>query len=199
MSIVRAFVALESSGGVASKAAALIERLRAVDAKVNWVNPETMHWTLKFLGDVNLTATAAICQELQSVVAEMPPFDVHVSGLGAFPHTDRPRTIWLGVDKGEEQMERLVDAIDERLAGLGYKPEGRRFKTHLTIGRVRSSKNLAALGKALEKHADFVAGPMEVDELTLYSSYHERQGPRFEALCRAELGGEQLEENPTEE
>ena len=189
MSVVRALVALESSGGVASKAAALIEKLRVVDAKVNWVKPENMHWTLKFLGDIDLTETAAICQELQSLVADIPPFEVFVSGLGAFPHTDRPRTIWLGVSEGEKMMEQLSLAVDDRLAGLGYKPEGRRFKAHLTLGRVRGPKNLAALGEALKAQADFVAGPMEVDEVTLYSSYLERHGPRYEPLCHVELQG----------
>ena len=189
MSVVRAFVAIESSGGVASRAAALIEKLRAADAKVTWVAPDNMHWTLKFLGDVNLTATAEICAVLQEAVTELPAFDVQVNGLGAFPNTDRPRTIWLGVTEGEEVLADLAEKIDRRLAALGYKPEGRRFKPHLTLGRVRGVQNIDALSELLKAKADFVGGPMEIDEVTLYTSYMERQGPRYEALCRAVLNG----------
>ena len=118
MSIVRSFVAIESSGGVASRAAALIEKLRAADAKVSWVAAENMHWTLKFLGDVDLTATAEICRELQEAVAGLPAFEVQVAGLGAFPNMERPRTIWLGVSVGEELMAELAETIDRRLATL---------------------------------------------------------------------------------
>lgn len=189
MSVVRAFVAIDSSGGVASRAAALIEKLRAADAKVTWVSPENMHWTLKFLGDVNLTATAEICAVLQEAVTELPAFDVQVAGLNAFPNNERPRTIWLGVSEGEEIMAELAETIDRRLAALGYKPEGRRFRPHLTIGRVRGVQNIDALSELLIAKADFIGGPMEIDEVTLYTSYLERQGPRHEALCRAVLRG----------
>jgi RNA 2',3'-cyclic 3'-phosphodiesterase len=189
MSVVRAFVAIESSGGVASRAAALITKLRAADAKVTWVAADNMHWTLKFLGDVNLTATAEICSVLQEAVTGLPAFDVQVVGLNAFPNNDRPRTIWLGVTEGEEIMAELAETIDRRLAALGYKPEGRRFRPHLTLGRVRGVQNIEVLSELLKAHADYVAGPMEIDEVSLYTSYLERQGPRYEALCRAVLNG----------
>jgi 2'-5' RNA ligase len=189
MSVVRAFVAIESSGGVASRAAALIDKLRAADAKVTWVSPENMHWTLKFIGDVNLTATAEICSTIQEAVQDLPAFEVRVAGLGAFPHVERPRTIWLGVSEGDEVMATLAETIDRRLAALGYKPEGRRFKPHLTLGRVRGVQNIEALSELLQAKADFVGGPMEIDEVALYTSYMERQGPRYESLCRAVLNG----------
>jgi len=189
MSVVRAFVAIESSGGVASRAAALMDKLRAASANVTWVSPDNMHWTLKFLGDVNLTATAEICRVLNEAVSELPAFDVQVSGLGAFPNIERPRTIWLGVSEGEEVMAELADSIDRRLAALGYKPEGRRFKPHLTLGRVRGTKNIEALSALLQDKAEFQGGPMEIDEVSLYTSYLERQGPRYDVLCRAVLKG----------
>ena len=189
MSTVRTFIAVESSGAVASRAAALIERLRAADAKVTWVAPENMHWTLKFLGDIDLTQTADICRAVGEAAAPVAPFDVEVQGVGAFPNLARPRAVWLGVGKGREQLISLAAAIDARLAAIGFKPEGRRFSPHLTIGRVRGEKNLPELADQLEQRADYPAGMMEVDEVVVFASYLERGGPIHEPLGHLPLRG----------
>ena len=186
---VRAFIAIEASGGVASRAASLIERLRAAEAKVNWVAPENMHWTVKFLGDVELTQTAAICQRMAAVAETKAPIPVEVAGVGAFPNRERPRTVWLGTAGDVSAFAALASAIETALEPLGFSLERRGFKPHLTLGRVRSARNMDALSQLLTRHSDFEAGSMHAEELVLFSSRLERGGPVYEPLGRAELSG----------
>jgi 2'-5' RNA ligase len=188
MSFVRTFIAVESSGAVASRAAALIDRLRSSGAKVAWVKPEQFHWTLKFLGDVDLTQTAEVCRVVGEAVASIEPFDVEVRGVGAFPDIARPRTVWLGVSDGSEPLAKLAEAIDIRLAEIGFKRDARRFNPHLTLGRVRSAENVEALGEQLARWADYPGGMMEVDEVIVFASFLERDGARHEPLGHFPLG-----------
>jgi len=158
VSVVRTFIAVECSEGVRSRAVSLIERLRPAQAKVSWVLPDNMHWTLKFLGDVDMTRTADICQQVTDAVAGIEPFEVAAAGAGAFPTVERPRTLWIGMGEGEDEMANLSQRIDEALAGIGFSPDSRRYKAHLTIGRVRGGQNIAELGRLVAKQSAFEGG-----------------------------------------
>ncbi len=120
----------------------------------------------------------------------MPPFSLRIAGTGAFPNAAHPRTVWLGADEGAEEIDALHHRLDESLAELGFRPEQRRFRAHLTIGRVRNAdRGMAELAQLLAENADYVAGVMDVDEVVTFSSELERTGPIHEALATAELGG----------
>jgi len=189
MSAIRTFIAAECSGGIASRASKLMTQLSQVPAKVSWVRPENLHWTLKFLGDVDLTDVATISAALQQVARETEPFEVVAQGVGAFPRLERPRTLWLGVSQGGEQLAELADRIDAALAPLRFKPEGRRYTPHLTLGRVRGRHHLAELSEALSEHADFHAGTVLVDEIVIFSSQLQPGGSVHEPLAHFELQG----------
>lgn len=182
MSIVRTFIAVEVSAGVQSRALALIERLRSADANVRWVEPEAMHLTLKFLGDIDLTATAEVCRAVARAVEPVEPFELNVSGAGAFPGVERPRTVWLGARDGAPQLVDLAERVDTALIPLKFKPERRPYHPHLTLGRVRGSKNLPALSEAIIAAANFEAGVIAIDELVVFASHLERGGPHYEPL-----------------
>lgn len=188
--IVRTFIAVEIPFEVKERAIALIDQLRVAPAKVRWVQPEAMHWTLKFLGDVELEETPAICDAVTRAVAGMAPFDVEAQGTGAFPDIQRPRTVWIGMGEGSEAMVALHDAIERELAPLGYRPEGRRFRPHLTVGRVRSSaEGSEELASLLAEHADFSSGLSTVYEVVVFASELGHDGPTHEPLGHAELKG----------
>jgi RNA 2',3'-cyclic 3'-phosphodiesterase len=189
--IVRTFVAIEIPGEVRERASHLIKLLRKTDAKVRWVEPRNMHWSLKFLGDVDLRETPRICAAVAEAVADFAPFDVEARGAGAFPDPSRPRTVWIGMGRGSEQIIELHDAIDRALGKLGYREENRRFRPHLTIGRVRNSPNNAIeeLGQLIQQHADFTSGLSTVYEVTIFSSDLDEEGPTYEPLGHAELKG----------
>jgi RNA 2',3'-cyclic 3'-phosphodiesterase len=185
----RTFIAVEMSPEVRSKAGQLIGRLQGTAAKVTWVKPQAMHLTLKFLGEVDLKEIPALCDAINRAVAEIPPFEIDVQGAGAFPTVGRPRTIWLGIGRGEEEMVLLHEAVERALGDLGYRRENRRFRPHLTLGRVRGDRDLRQLGQLVAQHADFVGGVASIDEVVVFSSELEADGPVHEPLSVAPLNG----------
>ena len=130
-----------------------------------------------------------MCEAVRQGAAEVAPFELEVCGAGAFPNNRRPRTLWLGVGTGQEEMVTLHDKVEEPLRKLGFRPEHRRHQPHLTIGRIRrGGPGVAELGQLLEQHADYIAGRVKVSQVVVFSSQLDRGGPTYEALSRAKLG-----------
>ena len=189
-STLRTFVAVEMDEAIRRAAARWIEEFRAASADVTWVAPHNMHLTVKFLGEVAAEKIPQVCEAVAEAVADTEPFDLEIRGVGAFPNTARPRTIWLGIGAGEEQLEALAKQIDLALRKIGFPREERRFHGHLTLGRVRRpSPALAALTALLKNKSDFAAGLTPIDEVVVFSSQLSPAGPTYEALSRAPLAG----------
>jgi len=187
---VRTFVAVELNPEVRRRAEELIEQLAAAGADVKWVETHNLHLTVKFLGDVRLQETPAVCKAVEAAAAKVEPFELEIRGAGAFPTARRPRTVWLGAGDGQEPMAVLHKHLETALGKLGFRKEQRRFHPHLTIGRVRrGGPAVAELGKLLEQNADFDAGRISVAGVVVFSSQLGREGPTYEALGRAKLGG----------
>lgn len=190
MQRVRAFIAIPIASGVSSRAAEIMRRLRECNAAVNWVPPQNLHLTLKFLGETPINESPEICEAVRRATEDAPPFDLAFHGLSAFPSVEKPRTVWLGVGDGETELCELAQRIDDELAKLGYARETRRFSPHLTIGRIRESiPSDHPLLDALVKHADFDANVMGVDEVVVYASFLDKKGPIYDALGTVELLG----------
>jgi 2'-5' RNA ligase len=188
---IRTFVAVEIGSAVRGRVADLVERFRAAGAKVKWVATENLHVTLKFLGDVDTPQIRDVCRAVEQAVADAAPFEFELRGAGAFPDTRRPRTVWLGIGQGSQDLVALNERIEPPLAELGFRREARRFQPHLTIGRVRrGGAALAELGKLLREHEDFPIGLTRASEAIVFSSQLAPSGPTYEALARAPLGGE---------
>jgi len=186
---VRAFAAIEINAKVRQAAAKLIERLSQAAADVKWVEPENLHLTLKFLGDVPLTETARICEAIGKAAAEVEPFEIELAGAGAFPSASRPRTIWLGAMGDERPIRELAEGVEKRLQKLGFRREARRFEVHLTLGRIRKpGPGVKRLGELLGELADYPAGTVRVSEVVLFSSQLTPTGPIYQPLGRAKLG-----------
>jgi RNA 2',3'-cyclic 3'-phosphodiesterase len=184
----RTFVAVEIDPAIRARAVELIGVLRAAEADVKWVEAENLHVTLQFLGEVTDDQIAAVCKAVEQGAAETRAFDLEIGGAGAFPNSNRPRTLWIGAKAGAEQMAELHENVALALSELGYQDEERRFQTHLTIGRTRSGKNVAHLGRLIKEHADFPAGPMRVEKATVFSSTLDRGGAQYRVLGTARLG-----------
>lgn len=183
---IRTFIAVELGPSVIKRAGDLIDKLRVADAEVNWVRPQQMHLTLKFLGDVPDTETPDICNVVSRAAAKFEPFEIVCRGAGAFPDIHRPKTLWIGIHDGAEELQDLHKAIDDALkAELGYSREARGFHPHLTIGRVKSEGH--KLTSLLEQHRDFDADLAVIDEVVTFASFLDREGPTHNALGRAEL------------
>lgn len=187
---IRTFIAVEIDRRVRRDAAKLIEKLAAAAVEVKWVEPENLHSTLKFLGDVSLKDTARICQAVQKAAAEVEPFELAIGGVGAFPAPGRPRTVWIGSRSDEDSMSALHQRLESRLAKLGFRKDSRRFAAHLTIGRVRrGGPGLSELARLIEENAQCEIGKTTVREVVVFSSQLGREGPTYHPLGRAKLGG----------
>jgi RNA 2',3'-cyclic 3'-phosphodiesterase len=188
MAKTRTFIAIAAVDEVHAAALTAIERLRSSTENVKWVEPENLHWTLQFLGDLTDVEMAEVCLRTVRTAAKHEAFTLEARGVGAFPSSQRPRTLWLGAGEGAERVVELQAAIDESLRSLGFRGENRQFVSHLTLGRVgRGSDGGRLLAERLTKLADFDAGAMGVDAVTVYASELGREGPTYHVLAHAPL------------
>jgi len=109
---------------------------------VRWVNPDAIHLTIKFLGDIAPGQVAEITEAMGRAVAQISPFQIRLWGLGTFPNAtfpnnNRPRVLWVGVEGNLTRLTELQEITENELAALGYTKDRRPFNPHLTLGRVR--------------------------------------------------------------
>ena len=104
---------------------------------IRWVRPEGIHVTLKFMGDIPVATAENILEVLPAVTAGFSPFELAISGLGAFPNLRRPRVLWAGLTGELKRLSELQAAVDDAVGKLGLPKEQRPFSPHLTLGRVR--------------------------------------------------------------
>ncbi len=187
----RTFVAVEMDPAIRRGAERLVDKFRATGAGVSWVAPQNMHLTLKFLGEVGADGVRRICQAVREAAAGSAAFTLQIRGMGAFPNLKRPRVIWLGAGDGAEAMAALAERIESALAAVGFPREGRRFQSHLTLGRVRrGGPEMAALARLVEHNAAIDLGQTPVEEVVVFSSHLKPTGAVYEALDRVPLGRE---------
>jgi RNA 2',3'-cyclic 3'-phosphodiesterase len=156
-------------------------------AGVRWVRTDGLHLTLRFLGPTPLDQVDAVAAAAAQTATEaaQAPFEVVIGGAGAFPSPGRPRTLWLGIERGADELAALAAALDERLVPLGWPPEDRPFRPHLTLARADGRRAGPATAQALIEAAAPLRVPFEADRLVLFESVTgggpARYLPRFEA------------------
>ena len=170
MSTIRTFIAIEIDPTHKQKLTHLISTLKQSDSDVKWVNGTQMHLTLKFLGNIEETKVQEISDALTSIANSTREFTITLSNIGTFPNVKRPRVIWIGIDKGKNELKLLAGQIETELEKLGFPKETRDFKSHLTLGRVRSPKNLQNLTKLLTEVSFQSESAIKINKLILFQS-----------------------------
>ena len=149
----RSFIAIELPQNVQHGLGQLRSELKRDEHPfVKWVNPESIHLTLKFLGIIPFKQVEEIAKALEEVSKMIPPFHLEVSGLGAFPGINRPRVIWVGIRGEMNKLQKLQRNIDSALAPFGFAKEERPFMPHLTLARIKEGVSPAerkSLGELL--------------------------------------------------
>ncbi len=147
------------------------------------VRPENWHLTLRFLGDADDVAADRIIREVDAA-DRGPAFTVRWGSLGAFPRPRRATVLWLGLERGAEEAERLADVVEEAVEAAGFSPEDRPFRSHMTLSRLRPDQDVTAVLDAVP-----VLGlAMAVDRVVLYRSHLGPGGPRYEEMESFPLG-----------
>lgn len=187
---IRTFIALELSKNIRQKLVSLQEKLAAAIPAVKWVEPENLHVTLLFLGEVPDLQVPEVCQRVEQAVAEVSPFAVTVEGVGCFPAVRRPRVLWAGITTGAEQLQRVHDLLEKPLHYLGFRREERRYVPHITLGRLKAERDVPRLADVLRELNHCRAGEMVASEVCVMASQLERTGPVYTVMGRARFRGD---------
>ena len=155
---------------------------------MRWVQPGNIHLTLKFFGNVPDEEIGSLALAARQAAAEAEPLQLQVTAAGAFPSSQAPRVVWLGLGGDVVPLTRLYYGLEKGFATLGYLPEGRAFNPHLTLGRVKSPANRERLAKLLEKLPPLDWPPFTVKELILFQSVLSPQGSKYTPLKVIPLG-----------
>jgi 2'-5' RNA ligase len=135
---IRSFIAIELPEEAKEGLAGLRKELERDEHKfVKWVDPEVIHLTLKFLGNIPSKRVTEITESIERAARGISPFHLEISGLGAFPSLRQARVFWVGIGGEMDKLSRLQQNIDSALAALGFAKEERSFVPHLTLARVR--------------------------------------------------------------
>ena len=128
----RLFIALDISDTIRERIARFVEGAQGFAPDVRWVKAESLHVTLKFIGEQPEPAVEPIRQALASITASAA--EIHFRGYGFFPTAKSPRVFWIGMEAGQE-LPALAAVIDDKMAALGIPKEDRAFSPHLTLAR----------------------------------------------------------------
>jgi 2'-5' RNA ligase len=178
----RTFIAVGISTEARGKITEIQGELKKGNPDVKWVEPENLHLTLKFLGEVSKDKLPGVIEKTRLVVSGISNFRVHLSGLGSFPNLKFPRVVWVGVSEGVGELKKLSQSIEENLSHLGFPKEKREFSAHLTIGRVRSPKGKEKLVKRIEELETSDAGEFSVDKVLLMESQLSSRGATYRII-----------------
>ena len=191
MEQMRSFIAIELPDDLKVKLAQLEAQLKSGEPSgVRWVDPNSIHLTLKFLGDIAMGRIGEITMAMEKAARAVSPFHLDVKNLGVFPNLKRVQVVWVGMSGEVAQLEQLQHSIESNLARLGFAPERRPFMAHLTLGRLG---RLASLDERqrfgqLIAGTRFEAGTIKVDAISLMQSELTRAGAIHSRISLVRLG-----------
>jgi len=163
--------------------------MRKAASEANWVSEDNLHLSIKFFGELPAGAPAQLTAALAPIGAAHQPFDLRLSGLGAFPNLRAPRVVWMGV-KHDPRLELMHHDVEATCAAIGYPLDARAFRPHITLARVRGTLPLAkARALALAARTVVYKGVQQVSALALFESVPGPRGPRYLRVASIPLGG----------
>jgi len=187
---IRSFIAIELPEAVVALLDRVQQDLRSLRLKAGWVQPQNIHLTLKFLGNIKTDDIEKIGGAMKAAAQGFESFTLTAGGIGFFPGIKRPRVIWVGVGGQTSQLFALQRNLEDRLAAVGYPKEKRSFKGHLTLGRFRDGPAPDAIRRVLEEYADFGKEEFTTHRIVLFKSDLKPSGAVYSQLLQAELRNE---------
>ncbi len=189
---IRSFVAIELPEEAKKGLASLRRELERDEHKfVKWVDPEGIHLTLKFLGNIPSKRVTEITEAMKKAAQGSSPFLLEISGLGAFPSLQQARVVWVGVAGELDQLSSLQQKIDSALSALGFPKEERLFVPHLTLARIKeggSAPERKGFGELVGSASFEDKYPVEVEAIRLMRSQLTPAGAIYTCLSVVGLG-----------
>jgi len=157
-----------------------------------WVAEDNLHVTLRFLGAIEPTACDRVADVLRLRLRGIERYRIRLGSARAVPRSRAASLLWVEAASGADETSRLASAVSDALTGLGFEPDTRSFKTHVTLCRARhlrraSVPGLDAIDHVLDRSEDRAVS-LSVREVTLYSSTLTPRGPVYEELAIIPLG-----------
>jgi 2'-5' RNA ligase len=153
---------------------------------IKFVEKENLHFNLKFFEEIDEDKVTNLKMILEDICKQFQPFEIKISGIGAFPNKNYVRVIWLGVKDGYQTFTTLAEMIENALESMGFESE-EKFVPHLTLGRVRSGRNKNELIALLKELENVEIGIMTVDKIILFQSKLSPNGPIYEEVFSIKL------------
>ncbi len=175
----RIFIAVELDPALHQAVVDTQARLDAAGAKVRWIRPGNLHFTLRFLGEITPAQVALAKVATREAVNGVAPFTISLRSLGAFPSFQRPQVVWIGVEEGAADLQALADRLQARLLHHRFPPEDHPFRPHLTLARIRDSRQWGDIVRALTQYRDVVVGTQQVRAVAVMESHLTPQGPVY--------------------
>lgn len=187
---IRAFLAIEPTENILQEISRLQEKLKQeISGRLSWTRPQGQHLTLKFFGDISREDINNISAAVQKRTVAEQKLNLKIEKLGVFPDARRPRVLWCGVTGDVEKLINLQKKLDGDFAALGFPAEDRSFKAHLTLARIKDSRDITGMSEALKKYGAFTAGEFVADKLFLFQSNLTPQGAIYTKLAELALMG----------
>ena len=193
MEQVRSFIAIELPDELKAEISQLQARLK-LDKQpwVKWVDPYSIHLTLKFLGSIAADRAGEITRAVEEAAQGISPFHLEVKQLGVFPNLRRVQVVWVGISGEVDKLGQLQQRIESNLAHLGFTPESRPFTPHLTLARLRdqaSSDERQRFGQLIASTRFEATHTIEVAAINLMKSQLTREGAIYSRISSVKLTG----------
>jgi len=186
----RVFIAIDIDEQIRKALGNLQNELRSkVDIKksdVKWVNPDNIHLTLKFLGEIKDQEAVDVCNITKEVASRHESFELALETVGHFGGRSA-RVLWIGTGQNSDNLLQLQSDLEEQLTSAGWPRETRKFSGHLTLCRVRNSKAGVKLAQMTEGYKDFKLGTIWADSVSVYQSQLTPKGPIYTVLGNYKL------------
>jgi len=169
----RLFVAVPLDEPARAAVADIVERIRAGEPEgrgVRWVRLDGLHVTLRFLGPTAESRVPDVAAAVARAADGVVPFAIRIAGADSFPPVGRPRTIWLDLDRGTDELAALAGRLDDALADAGWERERRPFRAHLTLARADGVRAGPATVAALRTAAAELAIESPIERVVLFES-----------------------------
>jgi 2'-5' RNA ligase len=190
----RLFIALPLPEDTHHALGRIIQELKRASAAVRWVHQDHIHLTLRFLGDTDQSLVPQLKQLIDTKAHAHAALTVTLDRLGAFPNLRNPRVYWISASDQVmvNQLQNLAAQIEQGVRELGFEPEKKLFKPHLTLGRVKQPDNLERLGQLIETYR-LPSLRVPLSTVVLFHSTLTPQGPIYRRLHESPLGVERFE------